>query len=53
MTFPEEDLPNLQGEVQRLLGQSLLWLQAIERLTMTIVETHQLSAPTADLAVDC
>ncbi|WP_425082012.1 OST-HTH/LOTUS domain-containing protein [Ruegeria arenilitoris] len=45
----DEDLPQLQQEVQRLLGRCMLRLQQCERLIKVLVAHHSLSGPIHNL----
>lgn len=45
----DDDLPQLQQEVQRLLGRCMLRLQQYERLIKAMVAHHKLSMPSHDL----
>ncbi|MBY6159409.1 OST-HTH/LOTUS domain-containing protein [Mameliella alba] len=45
----DEDLPQLQQEVQRLLGRCMLRLQQYERLIKILIAHHTLSGPIHDL----
>jgi hypothetical protein len=49
MSLNDEDLPQLQQEVQRLLGRCMLRLQQYERLIKVLVAHHKLSVPSHDL----
>ncbi len=46
----DEDLPTLQGDVERLLGRCLLRLQQYERPTKSLVSHHAFSGHLYDLA---
>ncbi|MCA1775734.1 MAG: hypothetical protein LC676_09045 [Loktanella sp.] len=48
-----EDLPQLQQEVQRLLGRCMLRLQQYERVIKVLVAHHSLSGPIHDLERVC